>query len=242
MAPFLPSPAWPHGALTPLLDDLFYVVGTNHVHHAGTDLQTSRTMLVIRDGDRLTLVNSVRLDEAGLAALSSLGTVTDIVRLGAFHGRDDPFYRDRYAARLWALRGSTHVDGLLEDRALVTDGELPIANASVHVFATATHPEAALFLERSGGVLVTCDAIQNWAVVDRFFSTETGATFAAAGLIRSVGIPTTWTGACSPAVHDFERLLALPFRHLVTAHGEPALDDAHERVEAEVRRVFAPPP
>lgn len=39
-------------------------------------------------------------------------------------------------------------------------------------------------LARAGGVLVTCDAVQNWAEVDAYFSAETGAAFAAAGLIR----------------------------------------------------------
>lgn len=238
MTPFVPSPAWPHGPLTPFLEELFYVVGTNRVSHAGSDLQTSRTMLVVREGARLIVVNSVRLDEEGLTALDALGDVTDIVRLGAFHGRDDPFYRDRYGARLWAVPSSAHGDGRPEDRALVAGGDLPIAGASLHVFTSAAQPEAALLLPRAGGVLVTCDAIQNWAVVDRFFSPQTGAMFQAAGFIRPVSIPSTWIGACSPSVEDFERLLALPFRHLITAHGEPALDDARQRVEAEVRRVF----
>lgn len=233
------SPAWPHGELTPFLDELWYVMGTNRVHHAGVDLQTSRTMLVVRDGDALTLVNTVRLDEDGLRALDALGCVRDIVRLGAFHGRDDPFYRDRYGARLWAMPGSIHADGREADRPITEHGVLPIAGASAHVFGTARMPEAALRLERSDGVLVTCDAVQSWSYVDRFFSPETGATFEAAGLIRPAHVPSTWLEACAPEVSDFERLLALPFRHLVSAHGEPLLHDARERLAEDVRRVFA---
>ncbi len=233
------SPAWPHGELTPFLEELWYVMGTNRVHHAGVDLQTSRTMLVVRDGERLTLVNTVRLDEDGLRALDALGTVRDVVRLGAFHGRDDPFYRERYGARLWAAPGSAHVDGSVEDQALVERGELPIAGARAILFQSARHPEAALLLERAGGVLVTCDAVQSWASVDRFFSAATGATFEAAGLIRPAHVPNTWLEACAPDASDFERLLALPFRHLVSAHGAPLLDDAHERLTEDVRQTFA---
>lgn len=218
------SPAWPHGELTPFLAELWYVMGTNRVHHAGVDLQTSRTMLVVRDGARLTLVNTVRLDDGGLHQLEALGTVTDIVRLGAFHGRDDAFYRDRYAARLWQSG----------ERA-----ELPIAGAVAHSFATSRHPEAALLLERDGGVLVTCDAVQNWSEIDQFFSAETGQSFEAAGLIRPVNIPSTWLEACQPERSDFELLLALPFRHLVTAHGPPRLDDAHDLLAQRTREVFA---
>lgn len=232
------SSAWPHGKLTPFLDELWYVVGTNRVQHAGSELQTSRTMLVIREADELTLVNTVRLDEQGLRTLDGLGTVRNIVRLGAFHGRDDLFYRERYGAQLWALRGSAQGDSRVEDRAITEAGELPISGAAAFVFRSARQPEAALLLERSGGILVTCDAVQNWTSVDRFFSPETGAAFAAAGLIRPAHVPSTWIDACAPDASDFERLLALPFRHLVSAHGMPLLDDAHERLAQDIEETF----
>lgn len=239
MSAYLHSPAWPHGELTPFLNELWYVVGTNRVHHAGIDLQTSRTMLVIREDSKLTLVNTVRLNDEGLRALDALGTVRDVVRLGAFHGRDDPFYRERYDACLWAIPGSSHGDGRVEDRAITEHGELPVSSAAAFVFHSARQPEAALLLERAGGVLVTCDAVQNWASVDRFFSPETGAAFEAAGLIRHAHVPSTWVDACSPDASDFERLLGLPFRHLVSAHGMPLLDHAHELLARDVGNVFS---
>lgn len=231
------NPAWPHGPLTRIFDGSLYVMGTNRVHHAGVDLQTSRTMLVLHDAGELTLINSVRLDAAGLAALEALGTVRHVIRLGAFHGRDDPFYRDHYDALLWALPGSAHADGREADR-LLSDSEPLPCGARLFVFRSAKYPEAALLLPGQGGTLVTCDAIQNWAAIDRFFSAETAAMFTAQGLIRPANIPSTWLAACAPARADFERLLALDFRHLVSAHGEPLLEDAHGRIEATVRGVF----
>lgn len=232
------SPAWPHGELTRIFDDLFFVVGTNEVHHAGADLRTSRTMLVVRESGRLALINTVRLDEDGLSALEALGRVTDVIRLGAFHGRDDPFYRERYGAALWAPRGAAHADGRAPDRTLDEDTELPFAGARVLPFRSATQPEAAIWMARDEGILVTCDAVQSWREVDRFFSPETGALFREQGLIGAANIPATWLGACEPSRDDFERLLALPFRHLVSAHGEPLLDEAHARLDARVRDVF----
>ena len=232
-----PSPAWPHGPITQLFDDVFFVMGTNRVQHAGVDLQTSRTMLVVRDQDDLTIINTVRLDDAGLAALDALGTVRHVIRLGAFHGRDDPFYRDRYGASIWALPRSVHVDGRPADRSL-SEGALPISGARVFVFDSAKHPEAAILLRHEGGLLVTCDAIQNWAVADRFFSAETASLFMAQGLIRPVNIPSTWRGACEPKRADFDRLLSLDFRHLVTAHGEPVCGDAHMQIARTVDEVF----
>jgi hypothetical protein len=240
VAMYEPSPAWPHGQITQIFDDAFFVMGTNRVHHAGVDLQTSRTMLVVREAGDLTLINSVRLDAAGLAALELLGSVKQVIRLGAFHGRDDPFYRDRYAASLWALPGSAHADERDADRSL-SEAEAPLRGARVCVFRSAKHPEAALLLPGHGGILVTCDAIQNWARADPFFSAETAAMFEAQGLIRQANIPSTWLAACAPARDDFDALLALDFRHLVSAHGEPLLDDAHACVAARVREVFGAP-
>jgi hypothetical protein len=41
--------------------------------------------------------------------------VKNIVRIGAFHGRDDAFYRDHYDARLWAMKGMSYENGLSPD-------------------------------------------------------------------------------------------------------------------------------
>jgi hypothetical protein len=195
-------------------------------------------MVAVRGRDGLTLVNTVRLDDDGLRKLESLGPIAHVVRLGAFHGRDDPFYRDRYRAKLWALPESMHADGRKADHDLVPCGVLPLRDAELFAFESAKYPEAALLLLRDGGILITCDAVQNWSTVDRYFSAETGARFTAQGLIRPANIPSTWLGACEPDASDFRRLLALEFRHLVSGHGEPLLHDAHSRVSMRVAEVF----
>jgi hypothetical protein len=232
------SPAWPHGALQAAFAEVYYVVGTNKTHHAGVDIQTSRTMTVVRDEGRLTLLNTVRLDDEGLRALDALGAVEHVVRLGAFHGRDDPFYCDRYGATLWAPPGAAQADGRAADRALSPGGPFPVPGGEGFAFASAKFPEAAVLLEREGGILITCDAIQNWARVDRFFSPECGAAFEAQGLIREANVPSTWRHACAPSADDFRRLLGLRFRHLMSAHGEPLRDEAHGRVRASVAEAF----
>lgn len=232
------SPAWPHGALQPAFPEVYYVVGTNRTHHAGIDIQTSRTMTVVRDGGSLTLLNTVRLDDEGLAALDALGQVRHVVRLGAFHGRDDPFYCDRYGATLWALPAATHADGRATGRTLAPGGPFPLTDGAVFEFTSARFPEAALLLAREGGILITCDAIQNWDGADRFFSPQCAELFAAQGLLRPANLPSTWLHACQPSPDDFARLLALPFRHLISAHGEPLRDEAHARIAASVAAAF----
>ncbi|MBL9105717.1 MAG: hypothetical protein JNL82_32645 [Myxococcales bacterium] len=233
------SPAWPHGALQPAFTDLYTVIGTNKVHHDGVDIQTSRTMTVLVDRGELTLINSVRLDDAGLRELDALGRVRHVVRLGAFHGRDDPFYCDRHGAALWALPAAVHADGRATDRELREGGPLPVADAEVLPFASSRHPEAALLLARDGGVLITCDAVQNWTRADEFFSPATAAQFAAHGLLGAANIPATFLGACAPDRADYQRLLDRPFRHLVTGHGEPLRDHAHARLAARVAAAFS---
>src|SRR5262245_29773335 len=164
------SPAWPHGTLQVAFPEIFFVIGTNKTQHAGVEIQTSRTMVVVREGHALTLLNTVRLAEEGLRDLEALGEVRHVVRLGAFHGRDDPFYRDRYGATLWALPGAEHLDGRGPDRVLAPNGVFPVGDGELFVFSSARFPEAAVLLRREGGILITCDAVQNWTHVDEFFS------------------------------------------------------------------------
>ena len=80
----------PHGDIDEIFPDVFLVRGT---FRAGPGLSFGRNMIVLREGDALTLVNSVRLSPEGERALDRLGTVRHLVRLGFFHTRDDPYYR-----------------------------------------------------------------------------------------------------------------------------------------------------
>jgi hypothetical protein len=233
------SPVWPHGTFQVAFPEIFFVVGTNKTHHAGVDIQTSRTMVVVREDDALTLLNTVRLTEEGLRDLEALGEIRHVVRLGAFHGRDDPFYRDRYSATLWALPGAEHLDGRDPDRLLASGGAFPLRAGEVFDFSSARFPEAAVLLRLEGGILITCDAVQNWTHVDEFFSPQCGEVFAAQGLILAANIPSTWRLACNPSVDDFRRLLALPFRHLISAHGGPLRDEAHALLQARTDEVFS---
>jgi hypothetical protein len=131
-----------------------------------------------------------------------------------------------------------HADGREADHALAPNGVLPLHDAELFVFESAKYPEAALLLHREGGILITSDAVQNWGSVDRYFSPETGAQFTAQGLIRPANIPSTWLAACEPKASDFRRVLALEFRHLVSAHGEPLLHEAHTRLSRRVAETF----
>jgi len=234
------TPVWPHGDIQEILPDVFLVTGTNKTHDQGVDIQTSRNMTIVRDGRKLTLINSVRLNEAGLKALGELGEIAHIVRIGAFHGRDDAFYKHQYPeAQLWTLKGMTYDSGLEPDKELVPEGEMPFPNCSLFEFATANQPEGILHVDRDGGVLISCDSIQNITKTDEFYSEETAKSFHEQGLVKPANITPIWLGATKAKQSDFEKLLGtLSFQHLITAHGEPMLDIASEKVKETVSRVF----
>jgi hypothetical protein len=91
-----------HGQLEQMFPDIFFVTGAMETVLMNARRQFSRNMTVVRDGNALTPINSIRLDGAGLAQLDVLGRVTRLVKIGSLHGRDDAFYEAHYGATFWA--------------------------------------------------------------------------------------------------------------------------------------------
>lgn len=232
------SPIWPHSEIKEIFPDIFFVTGTNVTHHDNTELQHSRNMIIVRDNNELSLINTVRLDDKGLAALDRLGKVKNIIRIGAFHGRDDAFYLDRYSAKLWALKGMTHDNNREADIQLVPNGQMPISDSSIFIFETSNFPEGILHLAREGGILITCDSIKNWVAADSFFSAETAKLYETLGFFGAASISSVWKQACNVNASDFVRLKTFSFQHLFSAHGEPLLNNAHELVTETIRQEY----
>jgi hypothetical protein len=117
--------ALPHGPIVEIFPDVFFVTGTMRAEFFGSMWQFSRNMTVVREDGRLTIVNSVRLNDEGLAQLEALGNVVNVVRIGDMHGIDDPFYLKRYGPTFWALPGMDIQEGLHVDKQLIERGEMP---------------------------------------------------------------------------------------------------------------------
>ena len=162
-------PQLPHGQITQVLPEVFFVTGQMRIEAPDRPILTSRNMTVIRTGTELTLANTVRLDAGGLAEIDALGEVKHVAKLGQFHGRDDAFYLDRYGAEFWAPDGMTHDRGEVTDCVLAPDQAGPSNDASVFLFETASKPEVILHLDRHGGILVSCDSLHNWSGPDEWF-------------------------------------------------------------------------
>lgn len=231
--------ALPHGPLEEVFPDVFYVKGQIRPTYGETQWQFTRSMTVVRHGNALTILNSIRLDDAGLAALDALGTVEHVVRLGSFHGRDDGFYVDRYDAPLWTLPGMELAEGLRSSRTLEPGAPGPVADGTTFVFESSKTPEAVLHLNRSGGILVTCDSLQNMLGPDEHFDEASSQMLRNGGFFGRGNLGPGWIRAASPQKADFDRLLQLQFSHLLSGHGDPLRDEAQAVIRQSVAATFA---
>lgn len=226
-------PALPHGPIEQVFPEVFQVRGSFRFAPA---LTITRNMTIVRQAGELTLVNSVRLSPAGEAQLEALGKVKHVVRIGAFHGADDPWFVHRFGATLWAPPGTRHKGEVATDRELVP-GQSPIEGSTVFAFERAKRPEAALLLDREGGILLTCDSYQHW-------TTFAGCSLLGKVMMKAMGFGPTlvggpWVKAMGPDVRaDFGRLVDVPFRHLAPAHGTVLRDAAKEGLHAAVAHRF----
>lgn len=230
--------AMPHGKIEEVFPNVFFVTGTMRGEFFGSTWQFSRNMTIVREGDLLTIVNSVRLDEEGLADLDALGKVVNVVRIGDMHGLDDPFYVDRYRAKFWALSAMAIQDGLKVDHVLAVDGEMPFHGCSLFEFETTKRPEAILRLDREGGIMIACDSLQNWVKPDEFFLDETVATMQEMNFFVPANLGPAWLHESQPEAADFVRLKEVSFKHALCGHGTPLRDVAHEGYCAAFARLF----
>jgi len=174
------APLLPHGQMQPLFDNIWFVQGQVKMPMK-MPAKISRSMTIYKnpDNDELTLINSMRLSNQGLDELQKLGSITNVIRVGGFHGRDDLFYQRHFKAKVFAIQGQTY-SRTLEAPTTVDDGymkpdvwvsqasHLPIKNCRLKIFSSSTPPEAAILIEEHDGVLVTADSLQNTPKPDKY--------------------------------------------------------------------------
>ncbi|MBV8756624.1 MAG: hypothetical protein JO257_05100 [Deltaproteobacteria bacterium] len=240
--PRLHPPAGKHGELTEVLPGIYFVTGTVKLP-GPLPVRFSRNMTVVKQGDRLVVVNSVRLDDAGLAALDKLGKVTDVVRLAANHGMDDPFYAERYGAKVWAVKGQRYTAGFNTSRPdtyftphheMDATTELPIAGAKLTVIDS-TPSEGLLVLD--GGTIISGDCLQNWAAPDAYMSGLGKFMLKRMGFMKPHNIGPGWLRQGKPPHAQLRALLDLPFVNVLPVHGTPVLGDAPALYKPAIERV-----
>ncbi len=250
-------PPRPHGALDEVFPGVFFVTGTMRFP-GPVPVLISRNMTVLRDGSSLTVVNSVRLDDEGLAALDALGRVEHVVRLAGFHGADDPFFKERYGATVWNVGDQPYAAGFnprpppdqryFQPDQTVNDGDELPGGGRVIAFSSVAAGEGLLHLDRDGGLLVAGDVLQNWAEPDGYFNTLGRWSLRAMGFVKPCNVGPGWLKQMKPAAPELRRLLDLPFEHLLPAHGTPVVGQASVRYRPALEAAVAwaekdgPPP
>jgi len=229
-----------HGDIKEIFKDVFFVTGSVVM---APGIVLSRNMIILREGKSLTLISSVRLNDQGLQALDALGKVEHVIKLGAYHlgvhnGLDDPFYVQRYNAKLWAMPEMDHKQGLETTVYLTPQTALPIKGLAMFQFDSSKMPEGLLLLERDGGILIACDSLQNWCEIDPFFSEKAAVSMQRAGFIRAANVGPQWYKVCDPQSIEFERILRMPFCHLLPSHGTPIIDTANQQFAATFKAMF----
>jgi hypothetical protein len=232
------TPIYPHGNVEEIAEDIFMLRGSIKMNPL---LRITRNMGIIRNGDELSLINPVRVSAKVEAQIAKLGQIKHVIRLGCFHGVDDPYYVEKFGAQMWAQLGGTTYTVPKIDKELDSVAPLPFDNAEIFEFAGTTQPESALLIKRGTGILFTCDAIQNYG--DYSYN-----NIVAKILMPFIGFPRTtiigpiWLKYQTPEDEtlepEFRRLLGLKFDRLLAAHGTLLKTGAHAAVERAVNKVF----
>jgi len=134
-----------HGNIKKVFDNIWFVQGTVKMPML-MPMKISRSMTIIKNpsNNELTIINSMRLSDEGLSELEKMGQVTNVIRIAGFHGRDDGFYRERYGAKIFAIKGQVYsrkMDKMKKEDAylqpdvwLNNDSDLPIESSSLNCF------------------------------------------------------------------------------------------------------------
>lgn len=231
----MPAPAFPHDPIKKLYPNIYLLHGSIKM---GPGMRMSRNMLIIKDGNDLTLINPVRMKEQGLKELESLGNILRIMRLGDFHGLDDQFYLDRYQCEFWAQAGQETYKHPKPTHTISYQTNSPISNSEFFIFKTALYPEAALLI-KNHKLLITTDSIQyydDWS----YFSPLTKFAFKLLRFKKGLNIGPPWAKRATPKgqclKEDFEELLKLDFESLIAAHGSLLTSNVKDLLKEEINR------
>lgn len=232
------APAHPHDPPEAIGDGVFMVRGSIKMNPL---VKITRNMAVLRHGGELTLINPIRLTPRGEAQLKALGGIRRIMRLGPFHGIDDPYYVDTFGAEFWCQPGGRAYPGPAIDRELGPGCELPFPDAELFCFEGTVQPESALLLRSDGGLLLTCDALQHYGDY-RHNNLLARVMMPFIGFPKTTVVGPIWLKAMTPPggslEPEFRRLLELEFDRLLAAHGSLLAGGARDAVAAAVDRAF----
>ena len=228
----------PHDDIKEIGEGVYWVRGSTVL---GPGMRIPRNMAIVVHNGEVTVIGAVRLSPTGEARLAELGKLKHVVKIGYNHGMDDAYYLSKHGADYWTLPdGARDIDPTPTET--LANAHLPFSDAELFAFEHTVYPEGALLVKRSGGILVTCDAVQNWP-------DTSGCSLPAKLVVRLMGftkrpaqIGPPWRKNMTPEggtlQTDFERLAGLEFDKLIGGHGSPLISGAQQALAATVDATF----
>jgi len=219
-------PLLPHGRMKQILPNIYTVTGTMRLFGI---FQYSRCMTIIKNGNELSLLNPVRVDESLLSEIENLGEIKYLIKLGQLHSVDLPFYMDRFSPKLWANREDPNVSAYNPEGYFDDNEDLTFLDAKVKVIEASKVKEAVLVSRDEGGCLHSCDAFVN-------MGTDPNHNWLTAKLSKFLPTPTyigpNWIKVAKPPKTSIEAALQYDFENFIPAHGEPLLGGAKQTLTA----------
>ena len=232
------APVYPHDAIVEIAPDIFMVRGSLKMNPV---MRISRNMAILRHNGELMLVNPIRLNSGEEARLNTLGKVKHILRLGCYHGIDDPYYMDKYSPEFWCQSGGTIYPEPEIDHVITEATKLPFPGAQLFCFRRTLQPESALLINTGKGIMLTCDSIQHYGDYSNN-NRVASLMMPLIGFRRTTVLGPFWvkwmTREDDSLKDEFGRLLELQFDTLLSAHGTLLKTEAHAAVTAAVTRTY----
>lgn len=191
----------------------------------------SRNMVILKEGEKLCLVNPVRLDETEELKLLELGKVHSILKLGRLHSVDLPYYMDKFSPKLWASESDSFVKShnYSIDIDLDKTNKLPFLEMKIYSFITSKENEAVAFLPQEKGIMLSCDAFVNMNKFDPM------ANCLVRTLSKLLPEPTyigpNWYKVMKPKKEDFDEVLSFKFDKMIPAHGPILKQEAFQKIK-----------
>lgn len=233
----------PHGKIQKVFENIWFVKGQVKMPMLFPPMKISRSMTIVKNpsNNEITLINAMPLDDQTLIELSSLGDIKNTLNVGGFHGRDDNFYKEKFGAKIYAIKGQAYSkkfdkvpiepkDGYLQaDVWLDEHSELPIQNSSLKIFKTSNPIEAILYIEQGGGILVTGDSLQHTEAPDNFFNLPAKIMMKKFGFFKPYNVGPGWVQFAKPSLKDIRSILDLEFQNVLPGHGDAVIGNAKEK-------------
>jgi hypothetical protein len=231
------APVCPHGKVVKVFDDVYMVEGSFPMLPG---VRIGRAMTIVKNGDDLTVINSIRVDEETEEEIKKLGTIKNLVRLCTGHGLDDPYYFQTFKPKYYSVAKEPMANAP-HDVNLTEESEVPIPDAKVIVFKNipkGAEPECAMLIPQGGSTLVTVDAIQNGATPDHSSFLGRNMTYML-GFNHTCNCPPLWRhNNGMDHWNDMERILALEWDNLCTGHGPAMVGGAKAAVEKNLKAIW----